>query len=86
MSSIYYSKPRTTQHWTGKPKEPNEFCKKISYRDGDAYECGAATEGKVYCPSCAHKLLTLTDRQSPEQPAPKAYAWTQDQIFPRKRA
>ena len=86
MSSKYYGKPRLVEPWSAKRKGPNQACRKVSYRDGDAYECGAATEGKVYCPSCAHKLLTLTDRQSPEQPAPKAYAWTQDQIFPRKRA
>jgi hypothetical protein len=76
------------ERWTNKAREPNYFCKKVSYHPGDAnaYECGAATEGKVYCPSCAHKLLTLTDRQSPEQPAPKAYAWSNDQLIPRKRA
>jgi hypothetical protein len=72
--------------WSAKRKGPNQACRKVSYRDGDAYECGHATEGKTYCPACAEKLLTLTDRPSPEQPAPKPYAWTQDQIFPRKRA
>jgi hypothetical protein len=86
MSSVYYPKPRNVERWTNKPREPNQFCKKVSYRHGSAYECSEPTEGKTYCPSCARKLLTLTDRQSPEQPAPKAYAWTQDQIFPRKRA
>jgi len=86
MSSVYYPKPRGIERWTNKPREPNQVCKKVSYREGKAHECGAATEGKVYCPSCARKLLTLTDRKSPEQPAPKPYAWTQDQIFPRKRA
>jgi hypothetical protein len=86
MSSVYYPKPRCTERWTGKPKEPNQFCKKVSYRDGDAYECNEPTKGKTYCKACAEKLLKLTDRLSPEQAAPKAYAWTQDQIFPRKRA
>jgi hypothetical protein len=86
MSSVYYPKPRGTERWTNKPKEPNQFCKKVSYRHGSAYECSEPTEGKTYCPSCARKLLTLTDRQSPEQPAPKAYAWSNDQLIPRKRA
>jgi len=84
MSSVYYPKPRGTERWTGKPKEPNQFCKKVSYRDGQAHECGEATEGKSYCPSCARKLLTLTDRKSPEQVATEAYHWTNDK--PRKRA
>jgi hypothetical protein len=86
MSSKYYGKPRLVEPWSAKRKGPNQACRKVSYRDGDAYECGHATEGKTYCPACAEKLLTLTDRPSPEQPAPKPYAWTQDQIFPRKRA
>jgi hypothetical protein len=86
MSSVYYPKPRCTERWTNKVKEPNQFCKKVSYRHGSAYECSEPTEGKTYCPSCARKLLTLTDRQSPEQPAPKAYAWSNDQLIPRKRA
>jgi len=86
MSSVYYPKPRGIERWTNKPREPNQVCKKVSYREGQAHECGAATEGKSYCPSCARKLLTLTDRKPPEMPAPKPYAWTQDQIFPRKRA
>lgn len=88
MSSVYYPKPRCTERWTGKPKEPNQFCKKVSYHEGDgcAYECSKPTEGRTYCPTCAEELLTKWDRKSPEQPAPKPYAWTQDQIFPRKRA
>jgi hypothetical protein len=86
MSSVYIGKARNVERWTGKAKEPNYFCKKVSYRDGDAHECNEPTEGKSYCPSCARKLLTLTDRKPPEMPAPKPYAWTQDQIFPRKRA
>jgi hypothetical protein len=86
MSSVYIGKARNVERWTGKAKEPNYFCKKVSYRDGAAHECNEPTEGKSYCPSCARKLLTLTDRKPPEMPAPKPYAWTQDQIFPRKRA
>jgi hypothetical protein len=87
MSSVYYPKPRCTERWTGKPKEPNQFCKKVSYRHGSAYECSEPTEGKTYCPSCARKLLTLTDRSPlPDQPAPQPFHWASDQIFPRKRA
>ena len=86
MSSVYIPKQRVIERWTNKAREPNYFCKKVSYRHGSAYECSEPTEGKTYCPSCARKLLTLTDRQSPEQPAPKAYAWSNDQLIPRKRA
>lgn len=87
MSSVYYPKPRGTERWTNKPKEPNQFCKKVSYRAGQAHECGEPTEGKVYCPACARKLLTLTDRAPlPDQPAPKPFHWASDQILPRKRA
>jgi len=86
MSSVYIGKARNVERWTGKAKEPNYFCKKVSYREGQAHECGEPTEGKVYCPSCARHLLTLTDRKSPEQPAPKPFHWATDQILPRKRA
>ena len=51
MSSVYYPKPRGTERWTGKPKEPNQFCKKVSYRHGSAYECNEPTEGNTFCPS-----------------------------------
>lgn len=84
MSSVYYPKARNVERWTGKAKEPNYFCKKVSYREGQAHECGEPTEGKVYCPSCARKLLTLTDRKPPELVQPEQYHWTNDK--PRKRA
>ena len=88
MSSVYIGKARNVERWTGKPKLPNTVCRKLSYREGQAHECGEATEnGATYCGSCKRHLITLTDRAPlPEQPAPKPYAWTQDQIFPRKRA
>jgi len=87
MSSVYVGRPRANEPHTYKPKAPNQFCKRVSYRDGDAYECNEPTSGKTYCPSCARHLLTLTDRAPlPQQPAPKPYHWTQDQILPRKRA
>ena len=84
MSSVYYPKPRGVERWTGKAREPNYFCKKVSYRDSQAHECGEPTEGKTYCPSCARKLLTLTDRKLPEQVAVEPHHWTNDK--PRKRA
>lgn len=86
MGSKYYGRPHLVEPWSIKPKSPNQACRKVSYRDGDAYECGQATSGKTYCPACAAKLLKLTDRAPPEQAPPKAYAWAADQIFPRKRA
>lgn len=86
MASQYCGRPRLIEPFSFKQKAPNQACRKVSYRDGDAFECGEATDGKTYCTKCAEKLLKLTDRKSPEQPAPKPYAWTQDQIFPRKRA
>jgi len=86
MSSVYYGKPRQIQSWDFRPKMPNQDCRKVSYSGGQAHECGAPTEGKTYCPACAEKLLKLTDRKSPEQPAPKPFHWATDQILPRKRA
>lgn len=87
MAKKYYPKPRLVERWTVKPKGPNTECRKITYRDGDAHECGEATEGRMYCPACAQKLLTLTDRAPlPDQPAPKPFHWATDQILPRKRA
>ncbi len=86
MSSVYCPKPRGIERWTNKPREPNQFCKKVSYREGQAHECGEPTEGKSYCPSCARKLLTLTDRKPPEQVATEQYHWSNDQLIPRKRA
>lgn len=64
----------------------NETCRKISYRDGKATECGAASNGKVYCPKCAHTLLTLTDRVPETTRQPDSYSWAQVELFPRKRA
>ena len=86
MAKVYVGRERQVQRWNFRPKIPNQACRKVSYNGGQAHECGHATDGKTYCPACAEKLLKLTDRQSPEQPAPKPYNWTQDQIFPRKRA
>jgi|GEM_PF-2758312 len=63
----------------------NETCRKISYRAGQAHECGEPTEnGATYCGLCKRHLITLTDRKSPEQVAPEQYHWTNDK--PRKRA
>lgn len=86
MASQYCGRPRLMQPVSFKQKVANQACRKVSYRDGDAYECGEATDGKTYCTTCAEKLLKLTDRKSPEQPPPKPYAWAADQMFPRKRA
>ena len=88
MSSVYYQKPRGTERWTNQPKLPNQACRKVSYRDGHAHECGSATEnGATYCTACKRHLITLTDRAPlPDQPAPKPFHWNTDQILPRKRA
>jgi len=85
MSSVYIGKARNVERWTGKPRLPNEICRKVSYREGHAHECGEPTEnGATYCGSCKRHLITLTDRKSPEQVAPEQYHWTNDK--PRKRA
>jgi hypothetical protein len=88
MASVYVPKQRVIERWNPKPKVANQACRKVSYIEGDAYasECGEPTGGKTYCKACAEKLLKLTDRAPPEQPAPKPYGWASDQIFPRKRA
>lgn len=87
MSKIYVGKPRQVQPWDFRPKQPNQSCRKVSYSGGQAHECGEPTEnGATYCGSCKRHLITLTDRKSPEQPAPKPFHWATDQILPRKRA
>lgn len=83
----YAGKPKLIDARMLQPVKPNEACRKVSYRDGDAYECGLPTNGKTYCAGCAQKLLTLTDRAAlPDQPAPKPFHWASEQILPRKRA
>lgn len=86
MASQYCGRPHLIEPFTYKQKVANQACRKVSYRDGDAYECGQPTEGKTYCPACAAKLLKLIDRKPPEQPARKPYSWSNDQLIPRKRA
>lgn len=87
MAKVYIGRERQVQRWDFRPKLPNQACRKVSYRDGDAYECAEPTDGKTYCPACARHLLTLTDRAPlPDQPAPKPFHWNTDQILPRKRA
>jgi hypothetical protein len=58
-------------------------CTGCDERDEKIRQLERELYGKEYVPPIE---LRLTDRKPPEQPAPKPYAWTQDQIFPRKRA
>jgi hypothetical protein len=65
MSSVYYPKPRGIERWTNKPREPNQVCKKVSYREGKAHECGEPTEGgSTYCKACFSKLLAPVRKAS----------------------
>lgn len=87
MSRTYVARPRKAERWTGKPKEPNAFCQKTKYADSRPHLCSAPTVGgKQYCDKCYKETLTGGDRKSPEQAAPKVYAWANDQLLPRKRA
>ena len=87
MSSKYYGKPRLVEPWSPKRKGPNEVCQKTLYENEQRFLCYAPTiDGKQYCETCFIKTLTGEDRKPPEQPAPKPYAWSNDQLIPRKRA
>ena len=64
----------------------NQSCLKITYRDRQAVQCGAPTEGKTYCTTCARHLLTLTDRPPIAEPTDrKPYRWERE-IWKRKSA
>jgi hypothetical protein len=56
-----FEKPRMLEHRFG-ASEVNQACRKITYRDGGIFECGAETDGTTYCRPCAKHLITLTDR------------------------
>ena len=87
MSRKYVGRPRKAEPWSPRAKEPNTVCQKTKYEAERRFLCSAPTVGgKQYCDKCYRETLTGGDRKSPEQPAPKAYAWANDQIIPRKRA
>ena len=61
-------------------------CQRWIYRDRQAVQCGAPTEGKTYCKTCARHLLTLTDRPPIAEPTDrKPYRWERE-IWKRKSA
>lgn len=73
-----FAKPKM-QRFSVVSKLKNETCRKITYRDGDAFECNAPTEnGKTYCPKCARFLLTLTDRRAPETTRAAIHPWSEE--------
>lgn len=87
MASVYIPKQRVIERWNPRPKQPNQVCQKTKYENEQRFLCLAPTvAGKQYCDDCFKETLTGKDRKSPEQPAPKAYAWSNDQLIPRKRA
>lgn len=59
-----------------------DTCVKLSYRDGDVYECGAPSFGKPHCEACARHLMTYVDRATPAPTsikAAKAHPWHEGQ-------
>jgi hypothetical protein len=57
----HHSKPRLVVTPL-QPIRQNDVCRKLTYRAGQAVECGEPTDGHTYCPSCSRHLITLTDR------------------------
>lgn len=64
----------------------NDACLKITYSNGKAYECGAPTQGRTYCPSCSRQLITLTDRPAPQTQRAANHPWTEEGIQRATRA
>lgn len=87
MPKVYVSKPRQSEPFTFKPKEPNTLCQKTKYENCRPYLCLAPTaDGKQYCEKCFKKTLTGDDRKVPAPTVLDAYHWSNDQLIPRKRA
>lgn len=81
-----FAKPRLVVFDPLAKRAPNEFCRKISYRDGDTFECGAPTNGRIYCPTCQTRLVTMLDRPTPETQRAKNHPWTEEGIQRAQRA
>ncbi len=81
-----FAKPRLVAFDPLAKRTPNDVCRKIAYRDGAAFECGAPTEGRTYCPSCSRHLITLTDRVAPETQRAAIHPWSEEGIQRATRA
>ena len=64
----------------------NDACRKITYSNGDAFECGAPTNGRIYCPTCQTRLVTLLDRPAPQTQRAANHPWTEEGIQRATRA
>ena len=53
----YYAKPEV-KIVAQATREPNQFCLRVRYAEGQLNRCYAETKGKTYCKSCAHELAT----------------------------
>lgn len=81
-----FSKPQSERR-ASTPRAPNEHCRKITYRDGDAYECGRQTEnGRNYCTDHARYLITMFDRTAPENKRAAIHPWAEEGAQKANRA
>ena len=85
MPYVYQGKPPLSER-TATIKQRNEACRKVTYRDGDAYECGAPTDGRNYCAACERRLITLTDRPAPEGRRAEVHPWFEEAATKASRA
>lgn len=81
-----FAKPRLVVFDPLAKRAPNEFCRKITFRDGDTYECGAPTKGRTYCAKCQTHLVTLLDRPAPQTQRAANHPWTEEGIQRATRA
>lgn len=56
-----YGRPKLVDTRPVTAGQQNTICRKITYRDGVAHECGAPTKGHTYCPDCRTHLVTMLD-------------------------
>lgn len=82
-----FAKPKLVAFDPLAKRSPNQFCRKITFRDGDTYECGAPTDGRTYCPDCQTYLVTMLDRPA-NQPTKRArlHPWAEEGLQRAQRA
>lgn len=54
----YYHQKPEVQIVAQAPRQPNQFCVRVRYSEGQLHRCCAETKGKTYCKACAHELAT----------------------------
>lgn len=81
-----FAKPRLVVFDPLAKRVPNDACRKITYSNGEAIECGAPTQGRTYCETCNRKLITMLDRPAPEAKRAANHPWTEEGIQRATRA